>query len=49
MQDRESRPMTISMFFKGNRNKLIGKLGEKYGISKEEAEKQADEVHKILK
>jgi len=33
----------------GKRDQLIGKLQEKYGISKEEAEKQADELQKILK
>ena len=27
----------------GNRDKLIGKVEEKYGIAKEEAEKQVDE------
>jgi uncharacterized protein YjbJ (UPF0337 family) len=33
----------------GKRDQLIGKLQEKYGISKEEAEKQADELKTILK
>ena len=29
--------------FEGNREKMIGKIQEKYGIAKEEAEKQVEE------
>jgi len=31
------------MQIEGNRDKLIGKVQEKYGIAKEEAEKQVDD------
>jgi len=30
----------------GKKDALIGKIQEKYGIAKEEAERQADEFHK---
>ena len=32
----------------GNRDKFVGKLQERYGIAKEEAQKQADEWAKAL-
>jgi len=32
----------------GDREKLIGKLQEKYGIAKEQAEKQADELQQAV-
>ena len=33
----------------GNRNKLVGKIQEKHGLSKEEAERQLEEWKKYVK
>ncbi len=33
----------------GNRNKLVGKIQEKHGLSKEEAERQLEEWQKYVK